>query len=66
MNFFKLKKSLINNVYRNVNQLSNEPEKLTKYCKKCIHEFGNKDLDYFLSEKFAFPKLNDFSLNQNF
>ena len=63
--FFKLKKSLINNVYRNVDQLSDEPEKLTKYCKICVYEFRNKNVDYFLSKKFCFPKVNEFSLNQN-
>ena len=59
-NFIKLKKSLINNVYRNVNELSHEPDELTKYCKKCIYEFGNKKVDYFLSKKFCFPKVNEF------
>ncbi len=63
--FIELEKSLINNVYRNVNQLSNEPEQLTKYCKKCIYEFGNKNVDYFLSKKFCFPNVKEFSLNQN-
>ena len=58
--FVMLKKSLINNVYRNVNELSHEPDKLTRYCKKCIYEFGNKKVDYFLSKRFCFPKVNEF------
>ena len=61
--FIKLKKSLINNVYRNVNQLSNEPELLTQYCKKCIYKFENKNIDYFLSNKFCFPKINEIAFN---
>ena len=61
--FIKLKKSLINNVYRNVNQLSNEPELLTEYCKKCIYKFENKNIDYFLSKKFCFPKVNEISFS---
>lgn len=56
--FLKLKESIINNVYRNVNQFCNEPELLTKYCKKCIKKFENKNVDYFLSKKFCFPKVN--------
>ena len=63
--FLKLKKSLINNVYRNVSQYSYEPELLTKYCKKCIYKFENKNVDYFLSKKFCFPKVDEFSFNQN-
>ena len=61
--FSKLKKSLINNVYRNVNHLRNEPELLTKYCKKCIYTFENKNVDYFLSKNFCFPKVKEFLLN---
>ena len=62
--FSNLKQSIINNVYRNVNKFSNGPEILTRYCKKCILMFENKNLDYFLSKNFCFPKVKDFLLNQ--
>ena len=56
--FLKLKKSIIKNVYRNVNQFDKGPELLTEYCKKCIFKFSNKNVEYFLSDKFCFPKFD--------
>ena len=59
-NFIKLEKSIINNLYRNVNKYNNEPKLLVKYCKKCIDSFNNQQTEYFLSNEFNFPKLDNF------
>ncbi len=59
-NYDKLEKSIIRNIYRNVNEYNNEPKLLVIYCKKCIDKFKDKPFDYFLSSKFNFPKLDNF------
>ena len=56
-NFVELEKSIIKNIYRNVNKYENEPKLLVKYCKKCIYRFKDKHIEYFISSKFNFPKL---------
>ena len=56
-NFVGLEKSIIKNIYRNVNKYENEPKLLVKYCKKCIYRFKDKHIEYFISSKFNFPKL---------
>ena len=64
--FLMLEKSVINNVYRNVAQFGDEPALLTKYCKDCIYEFNNKNIEYFLSHDFCFPKIDIYLCNQSF
>ncbi len=56
----KLEKSVIRNIYRNVDQYGNEPKLLVKYCKKCIDEFNGKQIEYFISTKFNFPQIDNF------
>ena len=55
--FTSFKKSIINNVYRNVNDFGNSPQILTEYCQKVYLFLNKKNLDYFLSNKFHFPKI---------
>ena len=59
-NYIKLEKSIIRNIYRNVNEYDNEPKLLVKYCKKCIYKFKDKQIEYFISSKFNFPKIDNF------
>lgn len=54
--FDKLQEHIIKNVYRNVEIFNNEPNCLTNYCRKIALHFNNKDSQYFLSNKFNFPK----------
>ncbi len=58
--YITFEKSIIRNIYRNVNVPDNGPKLLVKYCKKCIYKFKDKHLEYFISNKFNFPKLDDF------
>ncbi len=53
--FDKLKKHIIKNVYRNVDDFGNSPASLVEYCKKIFFEFENKNDEYFVSNKFNFP-----------
>ena len=59
-NYIELEKSIIRNIYRNVNKYENEPKLLVEYCKKCIYEFNDKQIEYFISKKFNFPELDNF------
>ena len=54
--FTLLKKSIIKNVYRNVNDYNDSPVKLTNYCKKIYDIFNNENAEYFLLNNFIFPK----------
>ena len=58
-NYIELEKSIIRNIYRNLIEYDNEPKLLVKYCKKCIYKFNDKDIGYFISTKFNFPKLDN-------
>ena len=59
-NYIDLEKSIIRNIYRNVNKYEKEPKLFVKYCKKCIYEFNDKQIEYFISKKFNFPELENF------
>ena len=59
-NYIELEKSIIRNIYRNINEYDNEPKLLVKYCKKCIEEFKDKKIEYFISRKFNFPQIDIF------
>ena len=59
-NYIELEKSIIRNIYRNVNEYENEPKLLVKYCKKCIYKFKDKQIEYFISRKFNFPQIRQF------
>ena len=59
-NLIKLEKSIIRNIYRNVNEYDKEPSLLVKYCMSCIYAFKNKQIEYFISSNFNFPKLDNF------
>ena len=59
-NFIKLEKSLIRNIYRNLNDFNNEPNLLVKYCMNCIYNFKDKQIEYFISNNFNFPKIDNF------
>ena len=59
-NYVKLEESFIRNIYRNKNEYDNGPKLLVKYSKKCIFKFKNKDIKYFISNKFNFPELDNF------
>ena len=54
--FGLLKIALIKNVYRNVDSLNDSPDQLSNYCKEIYNVFDNKKEDYFLLNKFNFPK----------
>ena len=54
--FALLKLSLTKNVYRNVNVINDSPDQLTDYCKKIYYIFADEKEDYFLNDKFNFPK----------
>ena len=53
--FDKLKKHIIKNVYRNVDDFGNSADLLTEYYKKIFLQFKNRNNQYFLSNKFKFP-----------
>ena len=59
-NYIELEKSVIRNIYRNVDKYNNEPKLLVKYCKKCIDKFKDKQIEYFTSNKFDFPQIDNF------
>ncbi len=59
-NYMELEKSVIRNIYRNVVKYNNEPKLLVKYCKKCIDKFKDKKIEYFTSNKFNFPHIDNF------
>ena len=59
-NFKKLENHIIKNIYRNTTHYNDEPKSLVKYCKFCIHEFDKKNIEYFSSKKFNFPKIDNF------
>ena len=59
-NFKKLESHIIKNIYRNTNNYKDEPKLLAKYCKLCIYEFDQKQIEYFLSNQFNFPKIDNF------
>ena len=59
-NYVNFEKSVVRNIYRNVNEYDNEPKLLVKYCMKCIQCFKDKHINYFISKKFNFPKLDNF------
>ena len=59
-NLINLEKTIIRNIYRNVNQYSNEPNLLVKYSMNCIYIFKDKQIEYFISSNFNFPKLDNF------
>ena len=59
-NLNKFEKSIIRNIYRNVNEYKNEPKLLVKYCMYCIFKFKNKQIEYFISSDFNFPRLDNF------
>ena len=58
--YINLEKSIMRNIYRNVDKYDNEPKLLVKYCKKCIDEFKDKQIEYFISNKFNFPQIENF------
>ncbi len=60
VNFIEFEKSIIRNIYRNVNIFDDEPNLLAKYCMKCICKFKDKEIEYFISNKFKFPNLDNF------
>ena len=59
-NYIKLEKSITRNIYRNVDKYKNKPKLLVKYCKICIEEFKDKEIEYFISSKFDFPQIDNF------
>ena len=59
-NFIELEKSIIRNIYRNVSTYRNEPNLLANYSMSCIREFKFKKIEFFLSNEFKFPKLENF------
>ena len=58
--YVTFEKSIIRNIYRNVNVHDKAPKLLVKYCKKCIYKFKDKQIEYFITNKFNFPKLDNF------
>jgi len=58
--YVKLEKSIIRNIYRNKIEYDNGPKLLVKYSKKCIFQFKDKHIEYFISNKFNFPELDNF------
>ena len=55
--FLSLKKSIANNVYRNLDNYLNYPDILNNYCKKVYLLFSNKNEDYFSLNKLEFPNI---------
>ena len=56
-NYELLKKTIINNVYRNVKDFNNSPTDLTNYCMKILNMFNEKTEKFFFDDEFNFPKL---------
>ena len=55
--FKSLKKHIINNIYRNVENYSNSPDLLNNYCKKtCVLFHKKRNID-FLENTFLFPNV---------
>ena len=54
-NFVQLEKSIIRNVYRNVQFSNVSPHELTNYCKKILFVFNKKEESYFLKKHIIFP-----------
>ena len=52
-----LKKTIINNVYRNVKDFNDSPTYLTNYCIKILNLFNKKSEKFFFEDEFNFPKL---------
>ena len=55
--FQSLKRSIANNVYRNLDNYLNYPDILSNYCKKVYLSFSNKKEDYFSLNKLEFPDI---------
>ena len=55
--FQSLKRSIINNVYRNLDNYLDYPDILNNYCKKTYLLFSNKKEDYFSLNKLEFPDI---------
>lgn len=58
-NFEMLKKHIIKNIYRNVDGFQDSPDHLLTYSKECVFLFNQKNDDYFLLNKFNFPKIRE-------
>ena len=56
-NYELLKKTIINNVYRNVRDFNDSPTYLTNYCIKILKIFNKKPEKFFFDDEFNFPKL---------
>ena len=56
--FEMLKKHIIKNIYRNVDSFHDSPDYLLAYSKECVFLFNQKNNDYFLLNKFNFPKIS--------
>ena len=59
-NLKKLESHIIKNIYRNTDNYNDEPKSLAKYCKFCIDKFDKKQVEYFSSNQFNFPKVDSF------
>jgi cytochrome b pre-mRNA-processing protein 3 len=55
--FKTLKKQIVKNIYRNVDNYLNSADLLNDYCKKTSISFHAKKSDDFLLNKFEFPKI---------
>ena len=55
-NYELLKKSIINNVYRNSDNFKDSPVYLTNYCYKVLNTFNKKSKNFFLKDDFHFPE----------
>jgi cytochrome b pre-mRNA-processing protein 3 len=53
--FFQLEKTIIRNVYRNVQFSNTSPHDLTNYCKKTLFLFNKEEESYFLKNHMIFP-----------
>ena len=58
--YSKLEESIIRNIFRNVDKYDNEPKLLVNYCKECVNKFKGKQIEYFISNKFNFPQIDNF------
>ena len=56
-NYELLKKTIINNVYRNVKDFNDSHTYLTNYCIKTLKIFNKKPEKFFFDDEFNFPKL---------
>ena len=54
-NFVQLEKSIIKNVYRNVQFLKISPNHLTNYCKKILFIFSKEEESFFVKKHIIFP-----------